>query len=64
MPRKNKVPYYQKLFQENTHLPVYFRTPRSKLMIYPYLALWGLSLVGSLWGVMNLVRVFSLINKD
>ncbi|QSL65176.1 hypothetical protein MERGE_002481 [Pneumocystis wakefieldiae] len=56
MSPKNKVPYYQKLFQENAHLPIYFRKPGSKLMIYPYLALWATTLAGSLWGVINLVR--------
>ncbi|KAG4305977.1 hypothetical protein PORY_000887 [Pneumocystis oryctolagi] len=51
MPRKNKVPYYQKLFQENASLPIYMRTPRSKLMLYPFIALWG-----SVWGTINMIR--------
>ncbi|KTW28899.1 hypothetical protein T552_04117 [Pneumocystis carinii B80] len=61
---RNKVPYYQKLFEENAHLPVYFRMPRSKLIIYPYMALWCFSLFGSLWGVMRLIRVCFFNNKN
>ncbi|KAG5518351.1 hypothetical protein PMAC_003148 [Pneumocystis sp. 'macacae'] len=56
MQRENRVPYYQKLFQENTHLPVYMRTPRSRLMLYPYIVLWSVSLIGSIWGTVNMVK--------
>ncbi|KAG5438728.1 hypothetical protein PCANB_002448 [Pneumocystis canis] len=56
MQRKNRVLYYQKLFRENAYMPVYMRTPRSKLMIYPFLVVWGTSLIGALWTTMNMIK--------
>ncbi|KAG4301143.1 hypothetical protein PCK1_002453, partial [Pneumocystis canis] len=43
-------------------------TPRSKLMIYPFLVVWGTSLIGALWTTMNMIKflkdVLQIIFKD
>ncbi|KAF6230588.1 hypothetical protein HO173_011125 [Letharia columbiana] len=40
--RENRVPHYQRLFQKNDGLRQWWKTPRSKYMLYPYfVALWG-----------------------
>ncbi|KAG5440639.1 hypothetical protein PCK2_000349, partial [Pneumocystis canis] len=59
MQGKNKVLYYQKLFQENSHIPIYMRTPRSKWMFYPFLAVWGGSLIGALWMTVDMIKFFN-----
>ncbi|KAM0800884.1 hypothetical protein BDR22DRAFT_849613 [Usnea florida] len=40
--RENRVPHYQRLFQNNDGVRQWNKTPRSKFMLYPYyVLLWG-----------------------
>ncbi|KAF2398128.1 hypothetical protein EJ06DRAFT_124039 [Trichodelitschia bisporula] len=39
--RENRVPHYQRLFQRHDGLRQWNKTPRSKILLYPYyLGLW------------------------
>uniref|UniRef100_A0A060T488 ARAD1C42768p n=1 Tax=Blastobotrys adeninivorans TaxID=409370 RepID=A0A060T488_BLAAD len=40
-PRENKVTYYQKYYQAKAGTPVWMRHPRSKLIVYPFYALFS-----------------------
>ncbi|BFZ56580.1 hypothetical protein PYCC9005_003627 [Savitreella phatthalungensis] len=53
----NKVPQYQRLFQSNPEVPIYLKTPRSKIMLYPFLGLFGFGLVGALYGLTKMARI-------
>ncbi|CAN6639138.1 cytochrome c oxidase subunit 7, mitochondrial [Trichomonascus vanleenenianus] len=41
----NKVAYYQRLYQANEQVPLWLRHPRSKLILYPFYALFGITCV-------------------
>jgi hypothetical protein len=50
------VPHYQRLFQSNPEVPVYLKTPKSKPMLYPFFAMFGLGVLGSFWGIQKMAR--------
>ncbi|KAI9048868.1 hypothetical protein LZ554_006725 [Drepanopeziza brunnea f. sp. 'monogermtubi'] len=55
--RENRVPHYQRLFQEGqrNHVRQWNQTPRSKMILYPYyVALFG-GLAGSMYMMCRMV---------
>ncbi|BFZ59658.1 hypothetical protein YB2330_000672 [Saitoella coloradoensis] len=54
--RPNKTPHYQKLYQANPNVPIYMKHPRSKFLIYPFYAIFGVGIVGSFWGLTRMAR--------
>ncbi|ODQ56436.1 hypothetical protein SAICODRAFT_28589 [Saitoella complicata NRRL Y-17804] len=53
---QNRVPEYQRIYQSNPQVPIYFKTKRSKMLIYPFLAIWGFGLLGASWGMVRMVK--------
>ncbi|CZT51096.1 uncharacterized protein RSE6_12182 [Rhynchosporium secalis] len=54
--RENRVPHYQRMFQQGAkqHVRQWNQTPKSKLMLYPYyVALFG-GLAGSMYMMVRL----------
>ncbi|KAF8466731.1 hypothetical protein BDZ91DRAFT_724894 [Kalaharituber pfeilii] len=47
--RENRVPYYQRLFQRDDGVRQWWKTPRSKYMLYPYFACLGAGLAGTMY---------------
>ncbi|PWW77452.1 hypothetical protein C7212DRAFT_314313 [Tuber magnatum] len=53
--RENRVPHYQRLFQKNDGVRQWHKTPRSKMMLYPYFAMLGLGFSGAFYGMCRMV---------
>ncbi|KAG0137060.1 hypothetical protein HOY82DRAFT_478032, partial [Tuber indicum] len=53
--RENRVPHYQRLFQKNDGVRQWYKTPRSKMMLYPYFVMLSLGISGSLYGMCRMV---------
>ncbi|KAH7912965.1 hypothetical protein BJ138DRAFT_1124801 [Hygrophoropsis aurantiaca] len=51
--RPNNILERQKAIQ-SSHLPVYYRLPRSKLYVKSYMALWSIGMVGTTLGIYTL----------
>ncbi|RFU29970.1 hypothetical protein B7463_g6365, partial [Scytalidium lignicola] len=49
--RENRVPHYQRLFQQGQqqHIRQWMQTPKSKVLLYPYFALFYGSLTASVY---------------
>ncbi|PSS28188.1 hypothetical protein M430DRAFT_15417 [Amorphotheca resinae ATCC 22711] len=49
--RENRVPYYQRLFQEGQkkHIRQWNQTPRSKMLLYPYYVIMFGGFAGSMY---------------
>ncbi|KAK0118524.1 hypothetical protein ONS95_007414 [Cadophora gregata] len=54
--RENRVPHYQRLFQEGArqHVRQWNQTPKSKIMLYPYYAALFGGLAGSMYMMVRL----------
>jgi len=53
--RENRVPHYQRLYQKNDGIRLWVKHPRSRMLIYPYLAMLGVGITGTLYGMCRLV---------
>ncbi|GMM50523.1 cytochrome c oxidase subunit VII [Starmerella bacillaris] len=45
MPSTDRILKYQKIYQSKPNVPLWMRTPRSKLIVYPFYALFAYSCV-------------------
>ncbi|KAI0340805.1 hypothetical protein BDW22DRAFT_1430471 [Trametopsis cervina] len=53
--KPNRVYEYQKLVQAS-HDPVYLRLPRSRLYVGTYYAMFGVGMLGVVYGTVSLIR--------
>ncbi|KAH7931161.1 hypothetical protein BV22DRAFT_1052913 [Leucogyrophana mollusca] len=51
--RPNRVLERQKAIQ-SSHLPIYYRLPRSRLYLGTYFTMWTLGMVGTTYGIYSL----------
>lgn len=47
MPSTDRILKYQKIYQSKPNVPLWMRTPHSKLIVYPFYALFAVSCVGA-----------------
>ncbi|KAI5818470.1 hypothetical protein BZA77DRAFT_307047 [Pyronema omphalodes] len=53
--KENKVPHYQRLYQRDDGVRLWMKHPRSKMLVYPYLAILGLGSVGTFYAMCRMV---------
>ncbi|CCA75202.1 hypothetical protein PIIN_09186 [Serendipita indica DSM 11827] len=53
--KPNRVPERQRLYQQST-IPIYLRTPRSRLYVGTFAAGFGVAMLGSVYTMYALIR--------
>ncbi|KAF8423539.1 hypothetical protein EV426DRAFT_534048, partial [Tirmania nivea] len=53
--RPNRVPHYQRLMQRDDGVRLWWKTPRSKYMLYPYFICLGAGAAGSMYCMVRMV---------
>ncbi|KAI7816707.1 hypothetical protein BC939DRAFT_468047 [Gamsiella multidivaricata] len=54
--RPNPVPHLQRLYQTNTHVPIYLKKGGDKFVMTAFVGLMAVGLTGSLYGATKMAR--------
>ncbi|KAG0322866.1 hypothetical protein BGZ99_003117 [Dissophora globulifera] len=54
--RPNPVPHLQRLYQTNTHVPIYLKKGGDKVILPVFVGLIAIGLAGSLYGATKMAR--------
>ncbi|KAF9580799.1 hypothetical protein BGW38_002405 [Lunasporangiospora selenospora] len=54
--RPNRVPELQRLYQTNTHIPIYLKKGGDKFVVGAFITLTTIGLVGALYGSTKMAR--------